>query len=480
MSNRPHYNRDYKNLPSQEAQIAYALSNKYWAMIATSVILLGSAMFLFSLNAASPNLQMSADQSATLSLEPAVNSAFSSALSPEKDSSTLATLSVPLPLPHYDENTSDVSLNEYGESSKRWRSVKVRNGDNLALIFARMDLSPQLLHNLLSSSTKAKKLKHLIPGQNIKFLFNENKFVSLIHEISKTKSLRIDKKGEDFISAVIERAPEVRVTHATGTIKSSLFLTAQNAGLPDILIMELADIFGWDIDFALDIRKGDSFIVAYEELYLDGEKISDGNIVAAEFINEQKFYRAVKYTSPDNKSGYFTPEGRNMRKAFLRTPVDFTRISSRFGKRRHPVLNRMRVHKGVDYAAPTGTPIRTTGDGKILFKGKKGGYGKTIIVQHGSGKQTLYAHMSSYKRGIQRGSRVTQGQIIGFVGSTGRTTGPHLHYEFRINGVHRNPLKLKFASANPVSEKFIGDFNYKTSGYIELLDVLGSTNVALR
>lgn len=461
MPNNSPFNRDYKNLPSREGRVARRTPNKNWAITGASSVLIIGAALLVSLSTPSPRFQTQQPRSSEQSLvEPVA-----------------ANLTLPLAVPT--QNETVVRKPPLDTLNQQWRTVKIRKGDNLAKIFSRIDLSPQLLHDIISSSKTARRLKHIIPGQTIRFLFNEHEFIALIHETSKTNHLRIDKRGDNFSATHIELKPEARVAHAVGKIDSSLYLAAQESGLSDNLIMELANIFGWDIDFALDIRKGDEFVVAYEELFLDGEKIRDGNIIAAKFINNKKTYRAVQYTSPENKTGYYTPEGRNMRKAFLRTPVDFTRISSRFGKRHHPILNRMRSHKGVDYAAARGTPIRATGDGKILFKGRKGGYGRTIIVQHGSGKQTLYAHMASYKRGIRRGRSVKQGQTIGFVGSSGRATGPHLHYEFRINGVHRNPLRLKFASANPIPGKYKEDFNFKTSGYSALLDVLSNTNIAL-
>jgi len=464
MSNNSHINRDYKNRVYRDEAGVRQQTSRYWTMIAASFLLLGGAIYMFP-GSTTTSLTMENIQA------PSEPTFVSSPM-----------LTVPLSLPGQDD--AEITPDPANVTNQQSRSVKVRNGDNLAIIFSRMDLSPKLLHDLLSSSKKAKRLKHLVPGQTIKFIFTDDEFTALVHETSKTRQLRIDRvidsNGESFTVAVIERTPEVRITHASGTINSSLYLAAHDSDLSDNLIMDLANIFGWDIDFALDIRKGDSFVVAYEELFLEGEKIRNGNIVAAKFINNKKTYRAVQYTNPENKTGYYTPEGRSMRKAFLRTPVDFTRISSRFGKRFHPVLNRMRAHKGVDYAAPRGTPIKTTGDGKILFKGRKGGYGKAIIVQHGSGKQTLYAHMSNYKRGIRRGKSVKQGQTIGFVGSTGRATGPHLHYEFRINGVHRNPLTLKFASVKPVPEKYRSDFDTKTSEYIALLDIVGNTNIAFR
>lgn len=470
MSRRPQINRDYKYLPPQEEANEYAsTTHRFWVMTSLSFLLLAGTIFLYTINSFSfQPLKTSYNEQVP---RPAVQNQRTQ--SPAADTK----ISLPLVIPRASQSGAPVETTE--SFYQQWQNVKVRRGDNLAKIFSRLKLSPKLLHDIVNSSTKAKRLKNIKPGQTIRFLFNDREFVSLTLELSKTRQLRVDRDNNGFITTLHERSPEARTAHAVGTIDSSLYLAAKDADLSDNLIMGLANIFGWDIDFALDIRKGDSFIVAYEELYLDGEKIRDGNIIAAEFINNNKTFRAVRYTDPDNNTGYYTPDGRNMRKDFLRTPVDFTRISSRFGKRYHPVLNRMRSHNGVDYAAQRGTPIRATGDGKIIFKGRKGGYGRTIIIQHGSGKRTLYAHMSSYKRGIRKNKRVKQGQTIGFVGSSGLATGPHLHYEFRINGVHRNPLRIKFASAAPIAKKYRDDFNYKTGGYSALLDVLGKTSIAL-
>jgi murein DD-endopeptidase MepM/ murein hydrolase activator NlpD len=243
--------------------------------------------------------------------------------------------------------------------------------------------------------------------------------------------------------------------------------------------MELAGIFGWDVDFALDIRSGDRFTLVYEELFLDGKKQRDGNIIAAEFNNRGKTYRALRYTNDEGVSDYFSPDGKSMRKAFIRTPVDFTRISSRFGKRRHPTLNKMKNHHGVDYAAPRGTPIKAAGDGKLTFVGRKGGYGKTVKIQHGGKYSTLYAHMSRIKPGMRRGKKVRQGQTIGYVGSTGRSTGPHLHYEFRVNGVHRNPLRVRLPDAAPIHAKYKTDFLDKSRSLVARLDELTQTTIAL-
>ena len=465
MSDRSQIKRDYKTRAIKKESVDDTSTGTFWGLMMASVLFLSGAVYFTSFN---PFAFKFSD----------IKTANTTATELTNQTNNQAKITLPLNLPN--QITANLPEASAVLTNAKWQSVKVRNGDNLAKIFARMKLTPRLLHDIVSSDKKmAKQLKRLKPGQSIHFLLSNNKFVSLKLEINKLKHLRVNKTSSGFSFNTIERTPEIRITHATGKIESSLYLAAKDAKLSDNLIMGLANIFGWDIDFALDIRQGDRFIVAFEELYLDGEKYKDGNIVAAEFINKNKNYRAVQYTDPKNNTGYFTPEGRNMRKDFLRTPVDFTRISSRFGKRFHPVLNRMRAHKGVDYAAPRGTPIRATGDGKVIHKGRKGGYGKAIIIQHGSNKRTLYAHMSSYKRGIRKNRRVKQGQIIGFVGSTGLASGPHLHYEFRINGVHRNPLRIKFASANPIPKKLKDDFNYKTNGYSALLDLLGKTNIAL-
>jgi murein DD-endopeptidase MepM/ murein hydrolase activator NlpD len=256
-------------------------------------------------------------------------------------------------------------------------------------------------------------------------------------------------------------------------------MSAQDAGLSDNLTMEIANIFGWDIDFALDIRKGDAFTVLYEELYLDGEKIDDGNILAAEFVNNGRTYQAVRYTDAGGHTDYYSLDGKSMRKQFLRTPVSIARISSRFNlKRKHPILNKIRAHKGVDYAAARGTPIKATANGRIVHRGKKGGYGNTIIIQHGSKYSTLYAHLSKYRGGLKKGSRVKQGQEIGYVGSSGLATGPHLHYELRVNGVHRDPLRVKLPGAEPLDRKYLDDFMTQANTLLARLDLVRNVQVA--
>ena len=369
------------------------------------------------------------------------------------------------------------------EAEGKWQDARVKPGDSLARIFSRLGLSARELHDIMTLGKPVEALKRIRPGERLSFLIGEDgRLRQMRYEKSRLQRLLVSRAADGFQAEVIERAPERATAHATATIDSSLFLAAQKAGLSDNLTMELAGIFGWDIDFALDIRRGDRFTVIYEELFLDGEKIGNGDILAAEFVNQGRVYQAVRYTDASGHTSYYAPDGHSMRKAFLRTPVAFSRISSRFSLgRKHPILNRIRAHKGVDYAAPYGTPIKATGDGKVIFIGRKGGYGKAVILRHGSRYTTLYAHMSRFARGLRSGSRVRQGQVIGYVGQSGLATGPHLHYEFRINGVHRNPLTVKLPAAAPIDRRYRADFEQKSRSLLAQLDLVrqSPTQVAL-
>jgi len=362
-----------------------------------------------------------------------------------------------------------------------WHNITVKSGDSLAAIFSRVGISAAELHKLLEQGGATHNLKKIYPGQTLGLMTNgDQQLVRLTYKIDELSTLEVSRSGDEFEISTTHRTPEHRVTNASGSIENSLFLSAQAAGLSDSMTMELAGIFGWDIDFVLDIRKGDQFTVLYEELYLDGERIGNGNILAAEFINQGRRYQAVRYTDAGGKTDYYSLDGKSMRKAFLRTPVEFSRISSGFSLgRKHPILNRIRAHKGVDYAAATGTPIKATSNGKIVHRGKKGGYGNTIIIQHGTKYSTLYAHMSKYRGGLKTGSRVKQGQIIGYIGSSGLATGPHLHYEFRVDGVHRDPLRVKLPGAEPLDSKYLADFNSKAELLLAQLDLVRNVQVAV-
>ena len=353
-----------------------------------------------------------------------------------------------------------------------WQTVTVAKNDSLALIFERLGLSPRTLYRVMASGKNTDMLKRLIPGEQLRFQIDEGNLKSLRYEPDLITMLDISREGEGYNSRIIKTELERRQTETAAVIQNSLFLAGQHAGLSDNIIMRLVGIYGWDIDFALDIRSGDSFRVIYEEQFKHGKKVGEGPILATEFINRGRIYRSVRYTTEDGVTGYYNEDGFSMRKAFLRTPVKFSRISSHFTTRRkHPILNRIRAHKGVDYAAPTGTPIKATGDGTVVFVGNNGGYGRSVTLKHGGVYNTVYAHMSRFARAIKRGKHVNQGDIIGYVGSSGLATGPHLHYEFRVNGVHHNPLTVKLPKALRIPDSGMTHFKLKTTPLLALLDL---------
>ena len=319
-----------------------------------------------------------------------------------------------------------------------WNDVTVRNGDNLSLIFNRAGFSDRDVYDV-TSSEKGRALRKIFPGQLIGFAANEdNELIAVRHIESPLKQTVYSKSEGQFVSEIITRETQTRERSVALTIDSSLFLAGDRAGLSDGIIMELAAILGGVIDFALDPRRGDEIIILFEENYLDDEKFSDGDILAASFNNNGRLIEAYRYTDSLGDTGYFDAEGVSMRKAFLKAPLDFTRVSSSFNPNRlHPIYKTKRPHRGTDYAAPRGTPVYAAGDGRVVEAGYTRPNGNYVFIQHGEGFKTHYLHL--YKKRVKRGDRVKQGQVIGTVGSTGAATGPHLHYEFLVNGVHRNP-----------------------------------------
>jgi murein DD-endopeptidase MepM/ murein hydrolase activator NlpD len=350
-------------------------------------------------------------------------------------------------------------------------NLLVRPGDTLELLFRRNGLSLSDLAAIVSLPDATRALKVLKPGDRLAIAHRDGQVMSLQRELDEVKVLSIARADSGFAAHTIERQVDVRTTGAHGMIQSSLFEAGTAAGIADRLVMDMAGIFEWDIDFIQDVRDGDQFSVIYEELWRDGVKVRDGDIVAAEFVNQGKSYRAARFRDGDGHVDYFTPDGRSLRKAFIRAPLNFTRISSNFNpNRRHPLLNTIRAHQGVDYAAPTGTPVRAAGAGKVLFRGVQGGYGNVLILQHGSNITTLYGHLSRFAS-ARAGARVQQGEIIAFVGMTGLATGPHLHYEYRVNGVHRNPRTVALPPADPVPPEHQAEFRLATEPLWRQLDV---------
>ena len=360
-----------------------------------------------------------------------------------------------------------------------WVTVTVKSGQTLSSIFDAQDLPTMDWVSIVRLGGDAQKLKRLKAGDELQLRKGPEGLQELTYPLDEQHTLQVTRTDAGFEAITLAAEIEHRPTYATGVLSSSLYESGLVSGLPPALIIEMADIFGYDIDFAQDIRVGDRFTVIFDELYKNGEKLRAGNILAAEFVNQGKALRAVRYVDPQGHAGYYAPEGQSLRKSFIRTPLDVFRVSSNFSRGRyHPVLNRIRAHLGTDYAASTGTPIKATGDGRIVFMGTKGGYGKTIILKHGSSYETLYAHMSRFRSGLGHGSRVQQGQVIGYVGSTGLATGPHLHYEFRVNGVHRDPRRVTLPRASSLPRQHLEHFRASSTPLLAQLDALNRSQVA--
>ena len=359
----------------------------------------------------------------------------------------------------------------------KWHQETVKSGDSMARIFKRQKFSPSTLHHLMKIE-QAKTLLRIKPGQVLEFQKTPSgDFAALRYPLNFSDSLVIRQEGEEFVAGTETKPVEHRQEFTSATIESSFYMAGKKAGMADGLIIELANVFGYDIDFALEIRKGDSFSVIYEDKYVDGKKVGYGEILSAEFVNQGDKYVAVRYTDSKGKVAYYTPEGKAMRKAFLRAPLNFSYVSSNFNpKRYHPILKRVKAHRGIDYRAPTGTPVRAAGDGRVLKSEYNRYNGNYVFLQHGNNIVTKYLHFS--KRAVKRGQRVKQGQIIGYVGSTGLSQAPHVHYEFVVNGVHRNPRRVKFPEAAPVPKEELPRFKEQTRDLLAKLDVERKTYYA--
>ena len=355
-----------------------------------------------------------------------------------------------------------------------WTEQRVSSGDSLSTLFTRAELTAVDVYQM-SSSQDGKLLRNLYPGELFRFgVDNTGQLQELHHIQSKLVSRVFTRDGESYSSEQRVLEPDTLLNYREGVIVDSLYMSGLEADLPDKLIMELANIFAWDIDFVFDIRKEDSFSLLFEEHFLEGEKLSVGNIIAATFTNRGKTYQAVRYTNDQGVSNYYTPEGLSMRKAFLRTPLDIFRISSGFNlKRKPPIHKKIKAHRGVDYAAPRGTPVYSAGDGKVIAAGYSKANGNYVFVQHGQTYITKYLHLN--KKKVRKGQSVRQRQLIGTVGSTGYATGPHLHYEFLVNGVHRNPRTVKLPQANPIPKAELAAFQTATQPMLRQLAQSGST-----
>jgi len=360
------------------------------------------------------------------------------------------------------------------------REDRFQRGDTISALLERLDVDDQQAERLLRSREAMRPFRLLRPGTTVQARTAEDgSLISMWFIGAREQLISIEGAGDGF--AASEQPAELtrRIQMISGEIKSSLFAATDAAGLSDSVATQIADVFAGDVDFHRDLRRGDKFTVVFETFAHLGRPVKSGRVLAAEFINQKKSYRAVWFQDAEGHGGYYTPDGKNLRKAFLRSPLEFSRITSGFAMRFHPILRQWRAHKGVDYGAPTGTRVKATGDGVVEFIGRQSGYGNVVVLRHGGGIMTTYGHLSRFANGVRKGARVGQGELVGFVGQTGWATGPHLHYEFRVHNQHRNPLTIAFPAAQPVAPERMAAFRVVAEPLAARLDLLATTNLAL-
>jgi murein DD-endopeptidase MepM/ murein hydrolase activator NlpD len=361
-----------------------------------------------------------------------------------------------------------------------FREDRFRRSDTLAALIERLGADEEEAATFLRSSRATRPFRLLLPGTSVQARLDQvGKLRSISFLTDRDTILSVDRLGESFGSfeqqAELARGMEMK----SGEIETSLFAATDAAGIPDGIAVQLADIFEGDVDFRRDLRRGDRFGVVFETFYHGGQTIRSGRVLAAEFSSQKKTYRSVWFQDPWGRGGYYTPEGENLRKEFLRSPLEFSRITSGFGMRRHPIFQQWRAHQGVDYGAPAGTRVKSTGDGIVTFAGKRNGYGNLIVLRHHGGYSTYYAHLRNFARGLRAGGRVLQGEIIGYVGQTGWASGPHLHYEFHFHNQNRNPLTMVFPAAQPILAIEMAAFRRAAEPLIARLDLLKNSDLAL-
>lgn len=357
---------------------------------------------------------------------------------------------------------------------------RFQRGDTLAALLERLGMDPDQALRLTRSREAAGAFRALRPGMTVQAALEQDGALQSLWFIAGRDSLiTIDPTPDGFSTsekqANLSRTTEMR----SGEIVSSLFAATDAAGVPDNVASQIAEVFAGDVDFHRDLRRGDRFTVVFEMYSHAGRAIKSGRVLAAEFVNDKKSYRTVWFQSPGGIGGYYTPEGKSLRKAFLRSPLEFSRVSSGFGMRHHPILQQWRAHKGVDYAAPIGTRVKATGDGMVDFAGRQNGFGNVVVIRHSGGYSTYYAHLNGFASGVRKGTRIAQGDLVGFVGKTGWATGPHLHYEFHVNNQHRNPLTMVFPASQPVAAAHLPAFQQETRVLAQQLDLLKNSNLAL-
>ncbi len=361
-----------------------------------------------------------------------------------------------------------------------WRQEHVQRGDTIGTLLSRLEVNNQDAMKFLRAAHDMKAMHQLVPGRVFHAqTLASGELVLLRYFQGGSEQFVVRKIAGVFKTASEPAELETHVQMKSGVIDSSLFAAIDSAGVPDSVATQIVDILASEIDFHRDIRKGDRFTVVYDSLYGNGEPARAGRVLAVEFVNQGMPYRALYFEAENGESGYYAPDGKNLKKAFLRSPLEFSRISSGFSLGRfHPVLKTWRAHKGIDYAAPTGTGVKAAADGTVAFAGWQGGYGNVIFLQHDGSYSTVYGHLSAFAKGLRQGQRVRQGEIIGRVGATGMATGPHLHYEFRFNGVQRDPLKVAMPAAGPVAPRYMAAFYEYTKSSMARLDMLRGTSLA--
>lgn len=377
--------------------------------------------------------------------------------------------------------TEDLNSSADAGNQNFWYKDFVRRDDTLQSLLSRMNIRNRDAYDFVRSNSVASQIaRSLIPGRQIEAETDaDGNLINLEYQLAADQYIRIKKSADSYEAEQIQRQLEVRPILKSAKITSSLFGATDAANIPDSIAIQLADIFESEINFHTDLRSGDQFNVIYEGSYHQGALLKTGEVLAAEFVNNGKTYRAIGFKDNDGKMQYFTPEGKSLHKSFLRSPLEFTRVSSGFSLARyHPVLQRVRAHKGVDMAAPTGTRVKASGDATVSFVGRKGGYGNVIVLKHQQGISTVYGHLSRFAPGLRVGKKVSQGEIIGFVGMTGVATGPHLHYEFLLNGQHRDPMKVALPKANPIDSSKRAEFELVSQQLSAQLLLLNSSNIA--
>jgi murein DD-endopeptidase MepM/ murein hydrolase activator NlpD len=368
-------------------------------------------------------------------------------------------------------------------SNSRWINMTIQPGDNLARIFKRNKLPAADLQNIVNLGKPVSSLRKILPGQKLGFKITPSgELLAIRYKKNALDTLLIQRQDQSFVANWQSATPETIVAFESAKItkeKPSLYHAGKGAGLSDNIIMKPSHIYQWDISFALDLRAGDSFSLMFEEIYVDGELVKEGNIIAAVFTNMGKRHEAVKYTDIEGHTDYYTPEGLSMRKAFLRDPVHFSYVSSSFNLRRlHPIHKKVMPHRGIDYAAKRGTPVLASGDGKVTIRRQNNASGKYIVIQHGEQYTTKYLHLSAFGKGIKPGKSVKQGQTIGYVGATGWATAPHLHYEFLVTGVHRNPKTVSLPKALPIAKDELERFRNSVSPILARLESISGKGYA--